>query len=126
MTFQNETIDWEEYVSKHRMFISEEENTVTQCLFAIKFIGLLEGEMYGMEQTDSHQYTIDTVQNYYKKLYLNVFDYDWKINASMEKCNLTMPLEELESLNSVDEITGVLRSIFYHDTLQTWKKWQLS
>jgi hypothetical protein len=55
-----------------------------------------------------------------------VFDYDWKINYSMEKCNLTMPLEELESLNSVDEITGVLRSIFYHDTLQTWKNWQLS
>ena len=41
----------------------------------------------------------------------------------MDKCNLTMPLEDMESLNSVDEITGVLRSIFYHDTLQTWKKW---
>ena len=55
-----------------------------------------------------------------------MYDYDWKINNSMEKCNLTMSLERLDKLNSVDEITSVLRSIFYHDTLQTWKRWQLA
>jgi hypothetical protein len=49
MNFMGESIGWAEYVSKHRMFISETENTITQCLFAIKYIGLLEGEMYGVD-----------------------------------------------------------------------------
>lgn len=78
------------------------------------------------EYCDDHDFTIQSIQSYYKWLYLNVYDYDWKINNSMEKCNLTMPLEQLENLNSVDGITQVLRSIFYHDTLQTWKRWQLA
>ena len=44
----------------------------------------------------------------------------------MEKCNLTMPvrMEQLENLGSVEQITKVLRSIFYYDTMQTWKRIQ--
>jgi len=57
------------------------------------------------EYCDDHDFTIQSIQSYYKWLYLNVYDYDWKINNSMEKCNLTMPLEQLENLNSVDGIT---------------------
>jgi len=44
----------------------------------------------------------------------------------MEKCNLTLPIDQIEKLNNVDDITHVLRSIFYHDTLQTWKRWQIA
>jgi len=56
-------------------------------------------------------------------MYRNIYDFDFKIHKSMDKCNLTMSLERLEKLNSVDEISAVLRAIFYHDTLQTWKRW---
>ena len=69
------------------------------------------------EYCHDHDFTIQSIQNYYRRLYLNVYDYDWKINNSMEKCNLTMPLEQLENLNSVYGITLVLRSIYYHDRL---------
>ena len=60
-------------------------------------------------------------------MYRQSFDYDWKINNAMEKCNLTMPTgvdNSLENLGSVESITKVLRSIFYYDTMQTWKRLQ--
>jgi hypothetical protein len=71
-----------------------------------------------------HLLNIKSIQNFYKILYQEVYDHDYKINKTMEKCNLTMPIDllDIENLSNVEIITKFLRSIFYHDTLQTWKK----
>jgi hypothetical protein len=140
----NQSIGWSSFLDRNRVFIGENENPIGQCLFVMQYVHVLEKspntvherddgephEFYTDEELESasgdHDFTIQSIQHYYKRLFLNVFDLDWKINNSMHLCNLTMPLDEIDKLTSVDDITQVLRSIFYHDTLQTWKRWQLS
>lgn len=134
----NESIGWAEFLERNRVFIGEKENPIGQCLNVVQYVASLEtglpedagsAEFYIEEdfaEGTEHHFAVKSIQNYYKQLYLNVFDLDWKINNSMHRCNLTMPLEDIDKLTSVDDITQVLRSIFYHDTLQTWKRWQQS
>jgi hypothetical protein len=146
---------WRDLTDANRFFMTDKVSEIGQCFFAIQYVHELEkdthDEIKAMEELElaarksnpandrehpfkyqhyatchDHEFAIQSTQNFFRKLFLNVYDYDWKINNSMEKCNLTMTLERLDNLNSVDEITSVLRSIFYHDTLQTWKRWQLA
>jgi hypothetical protein len=72
-----------------------------------------------------HEKSIEAIQNYYSKIYHHNYDYDWKINNTMSNNNLSISLDKVEKVSSVDEIQNIFRSIFYYDTLQSWKKWQV-
>jgi hypothetical protein len=126
----DEKIGWKQFVSQNTFILSEHENPISQCLFTMQYVAKLNAKIFIEEQkgdtcTD-YDFTIDSIQSYYKQVYQYTYDYEWKINNTMEKCNLTMPvgMEQMENLGSVEQITKVLRSIFYYDTMQTWKRIQ--
>lgn len=91
-----ERIGWKEFVSQNIFVLSEHDNPIAQCLYSIQYVSKLNAKIFIEEQKgdtcSDYDFTIESIQNYYRQVYQYAFDYDWKINNTMEKCNLTMPV----------------------------------